>query len=235
MKKMWHSLLALIALCVFIVPTVYAQELGTSAVDFPYTGNRTAVWVVAQLHILFAAFILGAPIFVVIAEWLGYRKQDPRYDRMAREMTKVTVILFSMTAVTGGFIHFYPSGGLSSVHNLVHQSILRRLRDPLSCAVHHRDHPHVCLSLYLGCLEGRKEGATHRGGHRLESRLSAHSLCDQWPHVVHEHSAKGRGDLASRVPRGGDLCGIKLRIKAGSLSVCIGSTAISRSVGLLPV
>ncbi len=106
MKKMWHSLLALIALCVFIVPTVYAQELGTSAVDFPYTGNRTAVWVVAQLHILFAAFILGAPIFVVIAEWLGYRKQDPRYDRMAREMTKVTVILFSMTAVTGGLFIF---------------------------------------------------------------------------------------------------------------------------------
>ena len=103
---MWHSLLALIALCVFIVPTVYAQELGTSSVDFPYTGNRTAVWVVAQLHILFAAFILGAPIFVVIAEWLGYRKQDPRYDRMAREITKVTVILFSMTAVTGGLFIF---------------------------------------------------------------------------------------------------------------------------------
>jgi len=103
---MWHSLLALIALCVFIVPTVYAQELGTSSVDFPYTGNRTAVWFVAQLHILFAAFILGAPIFVVIAEWLGYRKQDPRYDRMAREITKVTVILFSMTAVTGGLFIF---------------------------------------------------------------------------------------------------------------------------------
>ncbi|MDH5739426.1 MAG: cytochrome ubiquinol oxidase subunit I [Nitrospira sp.] len=103
---MWHSLLALVVLCVFVAPTVYAQELGTSSVDFPYTGNRTAVWVVAQLHILFAAFILGAPIFVVIAEWLGYRKQDPRYDRMAREITKVTVILFSMTAVTGGLFIF---------------------------------------------------------------------------------------------------------------------------------
>ena len=74
--------------------------------EFPYTGNRTAVWIVAQLHILFAAFILGAPIFVVISEWLGYRKQDPRYDRLAKEVTKVTVILYSMTALTGGLFIF---------------------------------------------------------------------------------------------------------------------------------
>lgn len=109
MKKLWHSLptlVALIALSVCVAPAVYAQELGASSVNLPYTGNRTAVWVVAQLHILFAAFILGAPIFVVIAEWLGYRKQDPRYDRMAKEITKVTVILFSLTAVTGGFFIF---------------------------------------------------------------------------------------------------------------------------------
>jgi len=99
--------LALLALlCGLGISDVFAQEAGTSPVDFPYTGNRTAVWIVAQLHILFAAFILGAPIFVVISEWLGYRKQDPRYDRLAREVTKVTVILFSMTAVTGGLFIF---------------------------------------------------------------------------------------------------------------------------------
>jgi cytochrome d ubiquinol oxidase subunit I len=108
-KKLWHNLptlVALFALCVCVAPAAYAQELGASSVNLPYMGNRTAVWVVAQLHILFAAFILGAPIFVVIAEWLGYRKQDPRYDRMAKEITKVTVILFSLTAVTGGFFIF---------------------------------------------------------------------------------------------------------------------------------
>jgi hypothetical protein len=94
------------SLCVAAVTNVCAQEVGASSVEFPYTGNRTAVWIVAQLHILFAAFILGAPIFVVISEWLGYRKQDPRYDRLAKEITKVTVILFSMTAVTGGLFIF---------------------------------------------------------------------------------------------------------------------------------
>ena len=109
MEKLSRGLLALcpvLALCLFAVPNLYAQELGTSSVEFPYTGNRTAVWVVAQLHLLFAAFILGAPIFVVISEWLGYRRQDSRYDRLAREVTKITVILFSMTAVTGGLFIF---------------------------------------------------------------------------------------------------------------------------------
>ena len=109
MKTHSSSLLALALLallCGFGISEVFAQEAGTSPVDFPYTGNRTAVWIVAQLHILFAAFILGAPIFVVISEWLGYRKQDPRYDRLAKEVTKVTVILFSMTAVTGGLFIF---------------------------------------------------------------------------------------------------------------------------------
>ena len=82
--------------------------------EFPYLGNRVAVWVVAQLHILFAAFILGAPIFVVISEWLGMRQQDPKYDRLAKEVTKVTAILYSMTALTGGFfvlvlVGLYPS------------------------------------------------------------------------------------------------------------------------------
>jgi cytochrome d ubiquinol oxidase subunit I len=85
---------------------VHAQVPAAPSVEFPYVGNRTAVWIVAQLHILFAAFILGAPIFVVISEWLGYRKQDPRYDRLAKEVTKVTVILYSMTALTGGLFIF---------------------------------------------------------------------------------------------------------------------------------
>ncbi|MBL8074874.1 MAG: cytochrome ubiquinol oxidase subunit I [Nitrospira sp.] len=109
MKTHSSSLLALALLalvCGFGLSDAFAQDAGTSPVDFPYAGNRTAVWIVAQLHILFAAFILGAPIFVVISEWLGYRKQDPRYDRLAKEVTKVTVILFSMTAVTGGLFIF---------------------------------------------------------------------------------------------------------------------------------
>lgn len=106
MKTWQRSLMALIALLALFGGAAYAQAPGTPPVEFPFTGNRTAVWIVAQLHILFAGFILGAPIFVVISEWLGYRKQDPRYDRLAKEVTKVTVILYSMTALTGGLFIF---------------------------------------------------------------------------------------------------------------------------------
>ncbi|MEX5218963.1 MAG: cytochrome ubiquinol oxidase subunit I [Nitrospiraceae bacterium] len=105
--KMWQrSLIAVFALAAVVGGVAYAQAPSAPPVEFPYTGNRTAVWIVAQLHILFAGFILGAPIFVVISEWLGYRKQDPRYDRLAKEVTKVTVILYSMTALTGGLFIF---------------------------------------------------------------------------------------------------------------------------------
>jgi hypothetical protein len=105
--KGWHrNLLIAIGLLTVWGSAAYAQVPNPPAAEFPYTGNRTAVWIVAQLHILFAAFILGAPIFVVISEWLGYRKQDARYDRLAKEVTKVTVILYSMTALTGGLFIF---------------------------------------------------------------------------------------------------------------------------------
>jgi len=80
----------------------------------PLIGNRTAIWIVAQLHLNFAAFILGAPIFIVISEFLGWRNKDARYERLAHEMTKVTAVAYSLTALMGGFFVFmlvglYPS------------------------------------------------------------------------------------------------------------------------------
>jgi cytochrome bd ubiquinol oxidase subunit I len=105
--KTWQR--SLVAVCAFLLlfgGVAYAQVSGSPPVEFSYTGNRTAVWIVAQLHTLFGAFILGAPIFIVISEWLGFRKQDLRYDRLAKELTKVSVILFSMTALTGGLFIF---------------------------------------------------------------------------------------------------------------------------------
>lgn len=101
-----RSLFILLGFLVAGVVTAYAQVPEAPPAEFPYTGNRTGVWIVAQLHILFAAFILGAPIFAVVSEWLGYRNQDPKYDRLAKEVTKVTVILYSMTALTGGLFIF---------------------------------------------------------------------------------------------------------------------------------
>ncbi len=106
MKTWQRSFLIMFGILVVGSAVAYAQAPDAPPGEFPYTGNRTAVWIVAQLHILFAAFILGAPIFAVTAEWLGHRNQDPRYDRLAKEVTKVTVILYSMTALTGGLFIF---------------------------------------------------------------------------------------------------------------------------------
>lgn len=106
MKTLNRSLLIFLALGLSGGGIAFGQVPDAPLVDFPYSGNRTAVWVVAQLHILFAAFILGAPIFAVVAEWLGYKNNDPKYDRLAKEVIKVTVILYSMTALTGGLFIF---------------------------------------------------------------------------------------------------------------------------------
>ena len=106
MKTLHRSLWIVLGLLFCGAGLAYGQEVPAPQVDFPYSGNRTAVWVVANLHILFAAFILGAPIFVVVAEWLGYKNNDPKYDRLAKEVIKVTVILYSMTALTGGLFIF---------------------------------------------------------------------------------------------------------------------------------
>ncbi|HSF10146.1 MAG TPA: cytochrome ubiquinol oxidase subunit I, partial [Nitrospirales bacterium] len=106
MKTLNRSLWIVLALGLSGGGVAFGQVPDAPLVDFPYSGNRTAVWVVAQLHILFAAFILGAPIFAVVAEWLGYKNNDPKYDRLAKEVIKVTVILYSMTALTGGLFIF---------------------------------------------------------------------------------------------------------------------------------
>jgi cytochrome bd-type quinol oxidase subunit 1 len=104
--KTWQRSLLMVAGLLVVGTAAYAQLPDPQVHEFPYAGNRAAVWVVAQMHILFAAFILGAPIFVVISEILGWRNKDARYERLAKEVTKVTVILYSMTALTGGLFIF---------------------------------------------------------------------------------------------------------------------------------
>ena len=56
---------------------------------FPIVGSRVAIWAVAQLHLLFAAFVLAVPLFAFIIEAIGYKTGDRRYDRLAYEFTKL--------------------------------------------------------------------------------------------------------------------------------------------------
>jgi cytochrome bd-type quinol oxidase subunit 1 len=73
---------------------------------FPLVGSRVAIWMVAQLHLLFAAFVLAVPIFALIVEAIGYKTGDPRYDRLAHEFTKLLSVSFSLTATFGAGLTF---------------------------------------------------------------------------------------------------------------------------------
>lgn len=73
---------------------------------FPLVGSRVAIWMVAQLHLLFAAFVLAVPIFALIVEAIGYKTGDLRYDRLAHEFTKLLSVSFSLTATFGAGLVF---------------------------------------------------------------------------------------------------------------------------------
>jgi len=73
---------------------------------FPVIGSRVAIWMVAQLHLLFAAFVLAVPIFALIIEFIGYKTGDKRYDHLALEFTRLLSVSFSLTATFGAFLTF---------------------------------------------------------------------------------------------------------------------------------
>jgi cytochrome bd ubiquinol oxidase subunit I len=73
---------------------------------FPVVGSRVAIWAVAQLHLLFAAFVLAVPIFAFLVEAIGYKTGDRRYDKLAYEFTKLLSVSFSLTATFGAALTF---------------------------------------------------------------------------------------------------------------------------------
>ncbi len=70
----------------------------------PVIGSRVWVWIVAQLHLNFAAFVLGVPIFAVTMEFLGWRRSDERLDRIAYDFTKLFTLAYTLTALLGAVL-----------------------------------------------------------------------------------------------------------------------------------
>ena len=79
-------------------------------ITFPYLGNRVAIWIISEIHLLFGAFILGTPIFIVVCEYIGMRSKDPRYERLAKEITKVTLFCYAFTVLFGGVFTLFLFG-----------------------------------------------------------------------------------------------------------------------------
>ena len=68
--------------------------------------GRLIVWIVSQLHLMFAAFVLAVPLFVVIIEMIGAKSNDVKFDNLARELTKLLSAAFATTASLGGLLAF---------------------------------------------------------------------------------------------------------------------------------
>ena len=107
LKLLRAASLATLALHLF--PEIsWAQEIsgGRTYGDFPLVGGRVAVWVAAQVHLLFAAFVLGVPMFAVVAEAIGIFGGESKYDKLAKEFTRLLLVAYSATAIWGAILSF---------------------------------------------------------------------------------------------------------------------------------
>lgn len=76
--------------------------------------SRVIIWVLAQLHLLFAAFVLAVPMFVLIIEVVGLLTKDPerarRFDALGYDFIRVAATAFSVTAIFGAVFTFFCLG-----------------------------------------------------------------------------------------------------------------------------
>ncbi len=104
---LWLGGIGLVTLLTLVSPDgILAQEISRSYGDFPLIGSRAAVWIAAQVHLLFAAFVLGVPMFAVVAEAIGIFGKDRKYDKLAKEFTRLLLVAYSATAIWGAILSF---------------------------------------------------------------------------------------------------------------------------------
>ena len=74
--------------------------------------SRKLVWIIAQLHLMFGAFVLAVPMFALAIEFVALKKAktDPieaaRYDKLGKEFAKLLSAAFATTAALGGLLAF---------------------------------------------------------------------------------------------------------------------------------
>src|SRR5256886_9316647 len=72
-------------------------------IQLPFITNRWAVGVFFLAHIIFGSFTMGALVLGPTYEWIGVRREDPRFERYARALGNVNLKIFSLGATLGGF------------------------------------------------------------------------------------------------------------------------------------
>jgi len=96
-------------LALVLAEPALAQQTEQVYGDFPVVGPRGAVWIAAQLHLMFAAFVLGVPMFAVVVEGIGMWTGEKRYDRLSKEFTRLLLVAYSATAIWGAVLVFFLS------------------------------------------------------------------------------------------------------------------------------
>ncbi|MBI1732875.1 MAG: cytochrome ubiquinol oxidase subunit I [Gammaproteobacteria bacterium] len=113
--KSINRLIVLLALMTTFAPEVALAQGGAVLRDYQTTAfidSRLAVWVAAQLHLMFAAFVLAVPMFAWFIEYVGWRAQRKdarlaaRNDWLAHEMARLLPATYSLTAITGALLGF---------------------------------------------------------------------------------------------------------------------------------
>ncbi len=94
-------ILVVVYLLAFLLPRAF--EVADYR-HFPVIGSRVLVWSVAQAHLMFAAFVLGVPIFVFIAEVIGVFLKSEEYDGLAKEFMRLLAMSYTITATLGGIL-----------------------------------------------------------------------------------------------------------------------------------
>ena len=90
-----------------------APELGPEDYNtYEFAPSRIILWVANQQHLYFGSFVLAVPIFCMIIEFIGIRTRDEdpvmsdKYDRLAKDLMKVSLTAYSWTAILGGILLF---------------------------------------------------------------------------------------------------------------------------------
>ena len=110
-RRAWLRAIVLGVVAAGIAVPLLAQAAGPDYGEFsPFgLGPRGAVWIAAQLHLLFAAFVLGVPMFAVVIEAIGIFGGQERYDKLAKEFTRLLLVAYSATAIWGAVLVFFLS------------------------------------------------------------------------------------------------------------------------------
>jgi cytochrome d ubiquinol oxidase subunit I len=78
-------------------------SINQPGIQIPFITNRWAVGFFFLIHIIFGSFTMGALVLGPTYEWIGLRREDPRYERLARALGNVNLKIFSLGATLGGF------------------------------------------------------------------------------------------------------------------------------------